>query len=375
MKAHGSENVKRLLEIYLENAYSGEYAAIAIVMACHDAKVAVDVAGTIHLSASLKGGLELANNQIDDILKKISLPEVDRNLSADYVCFNVPGGSVSYDFLPWLIDAEMTRIRHNAPAPLKVGFWMGRNLGDSGLDDPARRRMYEKVVVPALGLIGAVEDEKARNGRVKEFYTCRDIVGAYLAGEVVPCFEAPEHAVKLMAPYRGAVTITLRECDYWPHRNSNLKAWQRFAIDLRQRGERVVFVRDTANADKRLEGFTIVPRASTDLESRMALYQGAKCNLFVSNGPIGLALFSQAPFLAFIATQEDGSIHRADTPEFWRTFQGIEVGEQFPWVRPDQRIVWAKDDYENIVIAWNELYGIPHDHSIREDPRPVRAAV
>jgi hypothetical protein len=362
MRATGNDNVIKLLEFYLQQVRAnGDWSAITIIMAnCRNEVAVPDVAGCAAQFASLLGGCELAGNAVKRLLKTMSLPEVERNLTADYVCFNVPGGSLSFDFLPWLIDAEMTRVREGAPAPLKIGFWLGDKAGAHGFEsEPARRRMFEKVLVPALDLIGAVQDEKARlNGLVKEFYTCRDIVGGCLAGEDVPRFAAPEHAKKLTAPYKGYVTITLREAAYWQHRNSNLEAWQRFARDLIRRGEKVVFVRDTANANKPLGDFPTLPAASYNLDFRMALYEQAKCNLFVSNGPIGLALFSRVPFLAFINTEPDGSMYVADTADFWRTFQGIEVGSQFPWSAPDQRIVWAKDDYENLIVAWNETWGL-----------------
>ena len=46
-----------------------------------------------------------------------------------------------------------------------------------------------------------------------------------------------------------------------------------------------------------------------------------------------------------------------NTGEFWREKNGIAPGEQYPWSRPDQRIVWERDTYENISKAWGDLQG------------------
>jgi hypothetical protein len=79
-------------------------------------------------------------------------------------------------------------------------------------------------------------------------------------------------------------------------------------------------------------------------------------NLFVSNGPATLAFFSEWSWMMFLKIEEDGHPYAPNTPKFWRAEFGMEVGTQFPWAQPDQRIVWKGDDYENLVEAWEEMY-------------------
>jgi hypothetical protein len=243
----------------------------------------------------------------------------------------------------------MTRIAERAPAPLKVCFWFGRD-GKSGLDDPWRRQMFENVMRPALALIGAVEDPTAADGRNRMEFGFRDVVSRARQGAIVPRFRATTKNPIASADY---VTITLREAEQWPHRNSNMQAWVRFAYYLENHGERVIFVRDTMQARNKLGSLEICPDASLDLRARASLYQDAKMNYFVSNGPATLAFFSDWPWTMFLKMEPDGHAYAPNTPSFWREQFGMEVGEQFPWARSDQRIVWAGDDYENLISAWS----------------------
>jgi hypothetical protein len=172
------------------------------------------------------------------------------------------------------------------------------------------------------------------------------VVAAARRGEVVPRLKSSP------APrFVGWVTITLRESASDPERNSNIADWLRFADWLRMRGESVVIVRDTARAAEPLPSFGTCPQASTDLHTRMALYAAAKCNLFVSNGPYTLALFMDAPWLTFFEPDPEGA-GTMNTPSFWAE-HFVPVGEQFPWCRPDQRLTWKADRYENLVAEWD----------------------
>jgi len=115
-----------------------------------------------------------------------------------------------------------------------------------------------------------------------------------------------------------------------------------------------VLVRDTAKADKPLAGLMTCFEASRDLHIRMALYEHAKCNLFVSNGPCALGWFGTKPWLQFIKVN-DGSRVFFETSSWWKEAANMEVGGQLPWCRPDQKIVWEADTYDNIRKAWDEL--------------------
>ncbi len=288
-------------------------------------------------------------------------PPSDPELDASHAVYNVVTAPIAFDFLVWLVTMEMGRISIGAPGPLKVGFFLGQDPARV-MGEGNRMNWLEHVFRPALGLIGAVETECAL-GQHNDCYTMRPIVQASRNGARVPRFSTP-HA-SLIDP--GCITITLRETKIWPHRNSDIPAWLRFAHDLRRKGENVIFIRDTAKAMEPLGDFETDPLASVSLEMRMARYQTAKANLFVSNGPATLGVFSDRPWLQFIPVEPAGSGYRSNTAEFWKGAHGLDPDcrEQYPWSSEAQRIVWEKDTYRSISKAWEQIAPLLDR---REDP-------
>jgi hypothetical protein len=345
-----SPEVIELLEAYLASAKKNAFDHVAIVMTGHPNVAAIDYAGEIVLEELAYEGVKSLKKKLETSISNWRLPPADASLDQSYVRYNLANGPLGYDFLVWLVDAEMARIRAGAPAPLKVGFWLGHDAIDR-MGKDGRRNWLEKVFRPALTLIGAVEDPRAIHGHHNPVFVSRGIVAAAKKGEAVPKFNASSPISA-----EGAVTITLRESEHWKHRNSNLEAWVKFAKMLRDKGQEVIFVRDTAKATIKLGSFKICPEASVDLNARMALYQTAKANLFVSNGPATLALFSDKPWLQFVSIESESSNYAQNTRKFWKESMGVEpYREQYPWSNPTQRIVWTTDSYDNVVSAWDAL--------------------
>lgn len=340
-----------LLETYLAAARQHRFGHVAIAMVGHPNVAAADFAGEIALELSQQEALGLLRARLDQSIANWSLPPRDDSLDAGHVCYNLANGPLGFDFLVWLVDAEMTRRRENAPGPLKVAFWLGRDAEDR-INQDRRRSWLDNVFRPLLPMLGAVEDSTAMLGRSKAVFVTHDIVAAAKAGEAVPQLSLPGRRTHKPRPY---VTITLRESSHWPHRNSNLPAWLQFAAHLEKNGERVVFVRDTERADEPLEGFMTSSFASRNMRARHELYERSKANLFVSNGPAALALFGNRPWLQFVDVESDGSSYAPNTARFWAEQAGVAPGEQYPWSRPDQRLVWAPDTFHNIMTAWNGL--------------------
>ena len=346
-----------LLEVYLDIAKRHKFAHVAIAMCKYHEPGgtadlgACDYAGDVALQLSGRETLQRLIGKLDASIDNWMMPPRDETLDASHVCYNVATGPLGFDFIYWLVDAEMTRVREGAPAPLKVAFWCGKKEDTR----PEPMLWLNHVMRPALAFVGAVEDSAALPGWHKVFYVTRGIVDAAKAGEAVPMFKPPR--VIPIKSGKPPVTITLREAEHWPERNSNMRAWLRFADKLAWRGERVIFVRDTARAYEPLDVFETYPAASVDLGERLSLYEAAKANLFISNGPGVLALFGSKPWLQFIPIGDEGQEFAANTASFWRDKMGVEPPGQFPWSKPDQRIVWQEDSYENIVAAWDEFIG------------------
>jgi hypothetical protein len=150
----------------------------------------------------------------------------------------------------------------------------------------------------------------------------------------------------------------LREALHWTQRNSDLGVWFEIARWLRDRGEEIVFVRDTEKGDLLLgHGWDSEPLASKDIKCRAALYANAKFNLFISNGPATLDWFcGDTPSLTFIPLSKTDGYKCAD-PDWWPANHGINAGEQFPFFKGTKKsIVWEYPSFEVVTQACEDLF-------------------
>ena len=267
----------------------------------------------------------------------------------------------SWDFLQWLINVEIER-RKSGSGSLQVDFEPGPKDGfrDDNLPRPLdqRKAILENVMRPALDLIGATE---CTSGHPFKSYLPRYAVDAAKEGIEIPKWHIPHYATIDALAYlngRKPITITLREASYFPDRNSNVEAWTKFAKTC---GEDVIFIRDTAKADQPLDGFETCPRASKDLHFRIALMSLAKCNLMVASGPAMMSYYSDYPWLMFGPLTPQLPSYTPGSVPGWGIMVGLLPGQQFPWSRPDQRIIWERDSLVEINRAWAEFNGKEHE--------------
>jgi hypothetical protein len=158
---------------------------------------------------------------------------------------------------------------------------------------------------------------------------------------------------------RQLVTITLREYDYMPARNSNLRAWTEFAARLDQSTYAVVFVRDTDQCfdppPPELAGFILFDPAAIKLGLRMALYERAYLNLGVNNGPMGLCwLNANARYITFKILTRGAPQTTVD----YMRFLGFEIDRSLPFAKPSQKWVWEDDDAEIIAREFTAMQKI-----------------
>lgn len=346
----GNQAVLDMLDRVREIALEKGMNHIAISLVGYPNEAALASCGDVMLEKAQQEAVGKLLQRVNRSIENWSLPKRDETLAEDHAVYNLAGGPLGFDFLVWLVDAEMRRIKAGAPAPLKVGFWIGKDP-KTDVNFDLRQTWLNKVFRPSLGLLGAVEDERAIRGHYRGQFTTNSIVRAMKAGATVPQFVSP--VAHRYEP--GYITITLREARHWPHRNSDLAVWLKFAAELRDKGERVVFIRDTAMADQPLGGFETDPLAAYDLHARAGRYERAKANLFVANGPATLCVFGAAPWLMFVPLEDASSGYRPNTGKFWRIDQGVAPGRQYPWATKAQRLVWESATYPSLCKAWEEL--------------------
>jgi hypothetical protein len=252
-----------------------------------------------------------------------------------------------WNYLDWLIGMEIVR-RRDGYEKLLVKFTPGREKGFRGSDErkdvsiAAQQQILDNVCKPLLPLIGA---EEGGDGSFDKnlAYTPKFILDCHSKGLDIPQFTIDDEATEWAKQYAGAITVTLRECNYQQERNSNLRAWQEFSHVC---GERVVFVRDTFKMHETMGGYETCPKASKYVQNRIALYRAAKLNFFVSNGPVTLAYYD--PKIAYICFVKSPVGYHINTDEWWTKHVGIKCGEQWPWAKANQRMVKAGDLFFNI---------------------------
>lgn len=340
----GNQQIVDFLRHYLKEAETNPYESIAITMVGKDGRSPYGgYGGNVALQYFLLESITHIGGQIRQAMENWILPPRNPLLSTGFFVYSMLTCPLGFDFLVWLMSAKMYHRRFRGEGPLQVCFWEGRKP-DEIPSREQRVQLLNNVFRPLLKLAGGVEIEDP-HGCYRENYVIKDIVLAARDGE-----EVPKLLSSCKSRFPGHVTITLREAAHLTHRNSRIEDWCRFASYLRTMGEKVVFVRDTLKANEPFFDFETCPEASLNIDDRMAIYAEAKMNFFVSNGPVTMAVFSDAPWMQFVTlTDEDNAT------KFWQENNAMEPGDQYPWANANQRIVWQTDTYENLVAAWDSL--------------------
>jgi hypothetical protein len=270
------------------------------------------------------------------------------------VVYDLARNPPTYDSVTFAMRAERERLARGAdelaieilPGP-RGGFRQDR-LWPQSIEK--RHALLNAIVLPTFALLGSCQRVTVHRDRSaslsKEFgarshmISFRHFVESYAAG-LRPL--RPRHEIP---PNDELITITLREAEHWPNRNSRVDQWRRAAAELEIMGYRVIVVRDTEKADEPFYGIKTAPEASRNVEARAALYTSAALNLFVNNGPAWMAMALNVPVIIFKVTTEGGQ--RIESVA-GRAAQGISPGCQMRGAPAHQRIVWADDNADMIV--------------------------
>ncbi len=273
----------------------------------------------------------------------------------------------TYDFLSFLIEAERYRKAKGfdyidlAFQPGPIGGFRDDELPP---DLETRKSMLWRVCVGMARLLPSVRNiliyrvrwnvsgdvfpEEYEEQRPKSHYA----TGFLKNGE--PMLKASEAARRQIAmrfskPY---ATISLREADYWPDRNSNKLEWAKVADWLTKNNIQPIVIPDTNGIG--LEGFQDFTPAAFDIDLRAALYEGAAINLGVLNGPMSLCAFLDCRYLIFKIVVETAP---ASSTEFLSA-HGFNEGDGFGG---NGKLVWKEDSAQNIIAELKEFEAKPKE--------------
>lgn len=288
--------------------------------------------------------------------------------------YDMAVGPVSFDFVVFMMKAEIARRKANADRLHMVivpdakgpgGFRDKRPFFD---EHEARWRLWN-ICVPACALIGASVTLATDWGQAKRLgagavwpadwdkqtlkdrrHLIGDVITAARAGTAIPRLKASEHARRNVREFfdrfgKPVVTMTMRQT-YLPDRNSNTSDWEVAATHIRSRGFEVVRLSDTSSALASGVGY-----GELNLDIRMAQYQEAALNLQANNGAASLCWFSETPYRMF------GAGVPAEEWDGLFVKQGLQIGETWPWASPGQKIVYGPTSTEQIVAEFESWAG------------------
>jgi hypothetical protein len=367
LAVEGNKEAKMLLDHIGSIVDQGRVSAVAIIYSDNSGVDSAYVAQSGISETWLNLGLDLCKTGMMKKLMARQAPASDTEVGgprkANRAIFNAQNLTLGYDFLAWLVAAEMNRIKHKEPGPLEIGFAVGPDWAVRPKDKiigpqwDFDHMMMDNVALPLVKMIGAVPATKVDETFYWPTNSCfRGAVDLYDEGIAIPKLSHDSAAALAMAKHKGKITITLREATHWTQRNSRLGEWLEIADWLRdEQGEEVLFIRDTAKASEPIQGFKTEPMASTDINCRAAVYAGAKCNLFISNGPGTLDWFcGDTPSLMFIPLSKTDD-YKCSDPDWWEAHHGIPARSQFPWFPEHKKIIWEQATFDVVTEAYTEL--------------------
>lgn len=316
-----------------------------------------------------------------------------------YAFYDLEFSPATFDFLSWLLHAEMRR-RELGCAGIHVVFVPGcedNSNPDRYRPSVARWRICN-VCIAACSLersvmaitmcasreaAGEIENRHVdqcfppgyttdvyRSGAtydaarmaMADAWLLGGLVVRHLLGNNIPVLRPTGSAVACVRKWLGeraggrrVVVITLRETQFDVSRNAKAVEWLKFAYSLDPAVYFPVIVQDTEQIFRTPAGFprlAACTAASLNVNIRAALYEAAFLNLMVCNGPLTLCLLNPAiPYIAyryFSYSDQYGVIPYGEA-------YGIPIGGSYAFANELQQLVWDMDNFPIIAATFKEM--------------------
>ena len=214
-----------------------------------------------------------------------------------------------FDFYAWLVmqaQASATEIVFDTRNPT-TGKWP--------LETVMRR--FESILWPGPALLGLKASLGTEGAQLAPYHQ-RDLIRLSRAGVKFPRLKS------VLPPGKERYTVTLRNSQRGPDRNSNEAEWRAFAAEI---------------------GAIVIPDyddVPIHLHERMALYAGAEMNFFCANGPSLLCNLSEYPAMVF------------DCQNSTLTSCGLPLGEKYPFCLPQHFMVYKPPDMQTVRHCFSE---------------------
>jgi hypothetical protein len=336
-------------------------------------------------------------------------PPPESGADTYFAFYDLKAGPLTYDFIQFLVLAEKFR-KASGRRHLRVMIVPGDHRGfrnqsqrDRIMDDARKEWRLRQLVMQScflvpdcIGVTRFRTRDAARAFRAgletdAVFPPAFDIdrpVCPYLLGFVqqfaasgpdIRALRAPPVAAALMrrlyrelAGGRPVVTITLRQSDFQPRRNSRLDQWLALADSCRRRGLFPLVIPDTeavlGGAATECGDVPVFTPGALSIGLRAAAYQESRLNMLANGGPYTLCLYNAAARFSMFKLLVPG-IHTASAA--YHASQGLMPGSQLPFAGPLQRLVWDDDSFETLDRELSEVMALAA--ATDRDSRPTAA--
>jgi len=206
-------------------------------------------------------------------------------------------------------------------------------------------------------------------------FSCYSSVKATLlfpktSSEYFPLIKLPSAAITRIEQYlrrfpnKKILTVTLRNSQHIPSRNSSVSDWMRFEDWLGDEYQ-VIYLPDAEYLDchhrQALGEREVFEAGCANVVLRAALYHCAFANLGVVSGPINLALCDHAARTLVFYNVD------AYPVDYWRNIMrtyGHRIGDQEPYHTDAQRFAYVDDSFENLRAEYLKFKKIIFDEKI-----------
>lgn len=231
-------------------------------------------------------------------------------------CYDLEHQLVSTDFYGWMIEQA-------AIGADEIVFRTSKYRAGSIYPDHIMRRRFETMIKDGpkfLGLPSREGDDGERVGLGYKFIHFMKFVK-----ENGSSFQRLK---SVLPPGNKRYTVTIRQAQKSPYRNSNRDVWLKFAYEI---GAEVI------------EDYEVKPH---DLQELMALYAGAEMNFGVWGGPLWMCSLSEYPCMIF----------KLGVFKFFLEKSGAIYDENMPWLNSNQFTFWESDDDLETICTRFENY-------------------
>jgi hypothetical protein len=317
----------------------------------------------------------------------------------DYVTavYDLDVAPITYDFAYFLAAAELFALKNNKRTFIVLFIHQGDDKIENEVSGKYRSTLvvqknekydvetfiwrFENIILPLMSIYPACighsilpkksETSEAIKGKLlyPEFYSERFPVADYYRevyasknkffgfSALIQGKRYIESWKKLNKITGKVVTITLRQNNWDPVRNSKLEEWIKFAQFVRKKGFTPVFIPDTESCfehEPRLDGFIVFETPCWNLGIRIALYEEADVNFFTPAGPAAVANLNRNAASIVMKYFVQGSMFTSA-----ETFSkaGVSIGQKTFDLFEDhfQILSWKDDTFENICEEFNRF--------------------